>query len=158
MKKRYLYFGGIAIVILIVIFTNFGSSNNFETVNAYEGEMIVYKSVSCGCCGIYSSYFGREGNSAVEVRNVGDMDEIKERFNVPADLETCHTTVVGDYFIEGHVPLEVVEKLLKEKPDLAGIALPGMPQGSPGMPGFKNGDWIIYGVNHDGTYQEYMRY
>ena len=72
-------------------------------------------------------------------------------------MESCHTVVIGDYFIEGHIPLEAVEKLLVEKPDIKGIAMPGMPSGSPGMPGAKKGDFVIYAVNNDGTTEEFMR-
>ena len=72
-------------------------------------------------------------------------------------MEICHTTIIGDYFVEGHVPLEAVEKLLTEKPDIKGIAMPGMPSGSPGMPGAKKGDFVIYAVNRDGSYEEWTR-
>ena len=72
-------------------------------------------------------------------------------------MESCHTTVMGNYFVEGHIPLEVVNKLLTEKPDIKGIAMPGMPNGSPGMPGVKRGDFVIYAINNDGSYAEWMR-
>jgi len=78
-----------------------------------------------------------------------DDESIKK--DVPLNLRTCHTTMVGDYFVEGHVPYEAIEKLLEEKPDIAGIALPGMPSGAPGMTGFKSGPFVIYSVNHDGN-------
>jgi len=86
------------------------------------------------------------------------LDEMKNSLGVPMDLQSCHTAVIGDYFIEGHMPLEVIEKLLTEKPNIKGIALPGMPMGSPGMPGSKTEDFLIYQVNNDGSYEEYMRY
>ena len=72
-------------------------------------------------------------------------------------MESCHTTVIGEYFVEGHVPVEAIEKLLAEKPDVAGIGMPGMPSGSPGMPGAKQGQFIIYSINKDGTINEFMR-
>ena len=116
----------------------------------------IFKSSSCGCCGIYSQYMQKEGYN-VNVQNVPDVSTVKERYNIPANLQSCHTTVVGDYFVEGHVPNEAVEKMMTEKPNIVGIAMPGMPSGSPGMAGQKTGTWIIYAVHGDGTYEEFMR-
>ena len=92
----------------------------------------------------------------VTVNQVATMDQVKKDFNIPANLQSCHTTQIGDYFVEGHIPLEAIEKLLTEKPAIAGIAMPGMPSGSLGMPGKKSGPWIIYAVDHDGKYYEFM--
>ena len=69
---------------------------------------------------------------------------IKKKHNIPLEMQSCHTTILGKYFIEGHVPIEAINKLLKEKPDIDGIALPGMPIGTPGMPGEKEEPYIIY--------------
>jgi hypothetical protein len=66
-----------------------------------------------------------------------NVDEVKDRLNIPEELWGCHTSVIGDYFIEGHVPVAAIEKLLAEQPDIDGIALPGMPSGAPGMTGTK---------------------
>ncbi len=82
---------------------------------------------------------------------------IEKKYGVPKELESCHMMIVGDYFVEGHVPLEAINKLLGEKPDIVGIAMAGMPSGSPGMPGSKEGDFIIYAVNYNGSYKEFMR-
>jgi hypothetical protein len=114
---------------------------------------VVHKGDSCGCCNVYVGY--AEKTMAVQVLNNGEA--IKNQYNIPTDLRSCHTTVVDGYFVEGHMPLEAIEKLVTEKPDIAGIALAGMPYGSPGMPGAKQGPFIVYAVNKDGTYQEYMR-
>ena len=84
-------------------------------------------------------------------------NKIEEQYGVPSELRSCHTTIIGNYFIEGHIPLEAVEKLLKEQPNIKGIAMPGMPSGSPGMPGQKQGAFIIYAVNNDGSTSEFMR-
>ena len=89
--------------------------------------------------------------------NLEDANSFKEGHGIPSFLESCHTTIIGNYFVEGHIPLEAVEKLLEEQPDIAGIAMSGMPSGSPGMPGTKTEDFIIFSVNRDGTYQEFMR-
>lgn len=155
-KSYIIIIGSILVVSLFFIF-NSSASSNFYEVNNFDGEMIVYKDSSCGCCDIYGNYFKSKGNSNVEILNVGDLNSIKDKYKIPQELRTCHTVIVGDYFVEGHVPLEAIEKLLKEKPAIAGIAMPGMPSGSPGMPGNKYGDFIIYAVSYDGTYQEFMR-
>lgn len=120
-------------------------------------EMVVYKTETCGCCDVYAKYMKRKGVN-VKVIDLPDLIEIKEKLGVPMDLQTCHTSVVGGYFIEGHIPIEIIEKLLLEKPYIKGIALPGMPSGSPGMPGTKNSDWKIYSVGNDGEVGEFMIY
>ncbi len=120
-------------------------------------DVTVFKSPSCGCCGIYSQYLEKEG-FRVNVREVPTMDSIKEQFGVPEQLRSCHTAQVGKYFVEGHVPTEAVAKLLEEQPDIAGIAMPGMPSGSPGMAGKKTERWVIYAVDKDGSYEEFMTF
>jgi len=71
-------------------------------------------------------------------------------------MQSCHTTEIGDYFVEGHVPIEAIDKLLAEKPDIDGITLPDMPAGSPGMPGVKREEFVIYSLK-DGESSEFMR-
>ena len=92
----------------------------------------------------------------VDIETVNNLDIIKAQYNIPKNLESCHTAIVGDYIVEGHIPIEIIDKLLNEKPDIDGIALPRMPSGSPGMPGPKRGEWIIYSIK-DGQYSEYIR-
>ncbi len=157
--KKGLLFGIILIVILLagIIIFALPKASSFENINAIQGEINIYKSLTCGCCSTYVSYVDGKVSPKVNPIEVQDPDALKEKYGIPSELESCHTTVIGDYFIEGHMPLEAVEKLLKEKPDIKGIALPGMPSGSPGMPGSKSGDFIVYAVNNDGTYDEFMR-
>lgn len=76
------------------------------------------------------------------------MLSVKEKYQIPPEMESCHTSVIGDYFVEGHMPVEVIDKLLEEKPEINGITLPGMPQGSPGMAGLKSGKWTIYSLSN----------
>ena len=127
------------------------------TTGKFKGiDATVYKSPTCGCCGIFAKYIQKEGFS-LDIVTTKEMDVIKERYNIPANLESCHTTIIEGYVIEGHIPVEVIDKLLEEKPDIKGIAMPGMPSGSPGMPGQKRGEWVIYAIHHDGSTTEYMR-
>jgi hypothetical protein len=96
--------------------------------------MTVYKSPTCGCCGKWVEHM-RANGFEVTVTDMPDVAPIKDKEGVPTALRSCHTALVGSYAIEGHVPADVVKKLLKEKPAAAGIAVPGMPMGSPGMEG-----------------------
>ncbi|MEX2017194.1 MAG: DUF411 domain-containing protein, partial [Candidatus Pacearchaeota archaeon] len=122
-----------------------------------DGNIEIYKSITCGCCDVYSSYVDGKVKPKINSFNVQDSDATKRQFGVPKEMESCHTTIIGGYFVEGHVPLEAVEKLLQERPDIKGIAMPGMPMGSPGMVGQKSGPFVIYAVANDGSYSEFMR-
>ena len=143
-------------LILTMIIALAGCTNNSATNTKFSGQKItVYKSEFCGCCGGYVAELEKNGFD-VEVIKTEDLATIKEKYNVPKDMQSCHTAVIGDYFIEGHVPLQAVEKLLDEKPEIDGIALPNMPAGAPGMPGSKKGTWMINSVT-DGKSKEFMK-
>ena len=157
-SKVWVLFAGVIVIFLLVLFlTRSSGASGFATIDSIDGEIDIYKSLTCGCCSVYTSYVDGKVSPRVNSFNVQDPTEIKNRYGIPSALESCHTTIIGDYYVEGHVPLEAVEKLLKEQPDIAGIAMPGMPEGSPGMPGSKRGDFVIYAVNNDGSYSEFMR-
>ena len=94
--------------------------------------MTVYKTPTCGCCAKWVDHMKAAGFD-VKVQDMDDLTEIKQASGVPVRLRSCHTAVVGNYVVEGHVPADVVKKLLSEKPKTTGIAVPGMPVGSPGM-------------------------
>jgi hypothetical protein len=100
-------------------------------------EATVFKSPTCGCCTGYVEFLRKHG---LEVRTVdtNDLTTVKAEFKVPPETQSCHTVVIGDYVIEGHVPLGALVKLFTETPEVAGIALPGMPIGTPGMEGPKS--------------------
>jgi hypothetical protein len=94
--------------------------------------MSVYKTATCGCCGKWVEHMKAEG-FVLTVQDVDDINAVKEKLGVKPELSSCHTSVVNGYVIEGHVPAAAVHRLLKERPRVAGIAVPGMPAGSPGM-------------------------
>lgn len=102
-----------------------------------DPELHVYKTATCGCCAKWVDHM-REAGFNLRVEDI-DVEElwggVKVRHGVPRELSTCHTTVVGDYVIEGHVPAGVVKRFLEEAPEVKGISVPGMPTGSPGMEG-----------------------
>lgn len=125
----------------------FPSNNTPQEVLA---DAIIYKSPTCGCCGQYAAYLEKKRYD-IEVEGVADMSAIKEQYGVPYELESCHTMEIGGYIVEGHIPEEAVQKLLAEKPDIKGIGMAGMPSGSPGMPGPKTADFVIYEITHDGV-------
>ena len=92
----------------------------------------VYKDPGCGCCGAWVDYMKANGFS-VTVHDVRDMTPHKQKLGVPERLASCHTAVIDGYTIEGHVPVADIRRLLAERPKARGLAVPGMPQGSPGM-------------------------
>lgn len=122
---------------------------------AQAREVEVWKSPLCGCCGGWVDYMKANGY-AVKVHETDDMDTVKKGLGVPEDAWSCHTARLNGYVIEGHVPVEAIDKLLASKAKVTGIASPGMPQGSPGMNGAKEPNVIVtFGggrIAHFGTY------
>jgi hypothetical protein len=114
----------------------------------------VFKTPSCGCCYGYVLFLEEE-KFEVKQTDMRSLHTIKQKYNIPVEMQSCHTTIMGKYFIEGHVPFEAVNKLLKEQPDIDGIALPGMPIGTPGMPGDKDEPYVIYQLK-DGKSSVFM--
>jgi hypothetical protein len=103
-----------------------------RTSLAAEPTIAVTKDPTCGCCSGWVEHL-RQAGFVVEVRDVPDVNRVKARLGVPADLWACHTAQAAGYVIEGHVPASVVRRLLDEKPKAKGLAVRGMPVGSPGM-------------------------
>lgn len=105
-------------------------------------KVVVYKSPSCGCCTAWVEHLEANG-FAVEVHNRLDMDPIKAELGIPAHLQSCHSAQVAGYLIEGHVPADLIARLLRERPAIGGLAVPGMPMGSPGMEGPRKDDYAV---------------
>jgi hypothetical protein len=95
-------------------------------------EITVYKTPTCGCCGKWIAHLEDNGFNVV-TREMNDLTAIKTENGIPRNLASCHTGIVDGYVVEGHIPADVIRRLLKERPDIKGIAVPGMPAGSPGM-------------------------
>ncbi len=127
---------------------------SIPTVKAARAEspipVTLYKNPSCECCEGYAQYLDQNGFK-VDVRPANDLAEISRKAGIPPDLEGCHTAFIGNYVVDGHVPVKTVRKLLDEKPAIVGITLPGMPAGSPGMYGEKAGPLTIYAIGGEGT-------
>ena len=116
----------------------------------------VYKDPGCECCAKWVKHVAANG-FVVSVRDVGNMDEIKHTMNVPAALQSCHTAVVGRYVIEGHVPADLIKKLLAEQAPVLGLAVPGMVTGSPGMEGGRAEHYNVVAFERSGATRVYAK-
>ncbi len=124
--------------------------------NAAPKETItLYKSYTCGCCNGWKEHMESNGYK-VNVIDMEDKDmpSVKQKYGIASSLQSCHTSIIGDYIVEGHIPSKVIDKLLAEHPAIDDIAMAGMPSGSPGMPGPKNETWKIYSIK-DGKIKLY---
>ncbi|MBI5753951.1 hypothetical protein HZA40_02295 [Candidatus Peregrinibacteria bacterium] len=116
-----------------------------------DNQAIVVASSTCGCCKLYAQYLGQQGFDVdLQQETIEKVSAFKDENKVPESLRSCHTTRIGNYIVEGHIPMEAIEKLLKEKPNIRGIGMAGMPSGSPGMPGPKAGPFVIDIITNDG--------
>ena len=150
-----------AITLVATTFAIAGCAKGFNTAAASDAALIeqaaasstltVFRSPTCGCCSKWIDHMEAAGFK-VEDNVTEDMDAVKQQYGVPATMTSCHTTVANGYAIEGHIPAADVARLLVEKPDVAGIAVPGMPIGSPGM---ESGDYTepytVFSFSEDGT-------
>ena len=148
MNIKNIFSRSVVLVVLLISFilifsfvTNKQDSLTVTKASKYNVE--VFKTSSCGCCYGYVLFLEEE-KFKVKKTDMRSLHSIKKKYNIPLEMQSCHTTILGKYFIEGHVPIEAINKLLKEQPDIVGIALPGMPIGTPGMPGEKEEPYVIY--------------
>ena len=118
----------------------------------------VYKTPTCGCCTKWIDHLKQAGFT-VTANDLENLAPIKRQHGVPQTLESCHTAVVGGYVVEGHVPAAVIQRLLREKPAVAGIAVPGMPAGSPGMeyPDARPQPYDVLAFRAEGGWSVYAR-
>ena len=107
-----------------------GTAKNQENIDIPE--VLSYRSASCGCCKKWVNHLRDNGLEVVD-NIVEDVSVIKNQYQIPNNLRSCHSAQIANYTIEGHVPIESINKLFREKPNIKGIAVPGMPLGSPGM-------------------------
>jgi hypothetical protein len=117
----------------------------------------VYKDASCGCCKSWIEHLIKHGYR-VDAKDSPDMTEIKRSLGVPEGLSACHTAVVNGYLIEGHVPAADIARLLKTKPKVAGLAVPGMPMGSPGMEGPRTQKYDVLSFDKAGKTKVFASY
>jgi hypothetical protein len=117
----------------------------------------VWRTPTCGCCGAWVRHLEASG-FRVEVTMQDDLSAIKAKHGVPRNLESCHTAVVEGYVVEGHVPAADVKRLLRERPPVAGLVVPGMPAGSPGMEGPVSEPYATLALAADGTTSVFARH
>ena len=122
MSRRALIAGGLALAAGLV--SRAGAAG--------KPAVMVYKSPTCGCCKLWVTHLEKNG-FPVKSEDLDNLAQIKKRHGVPDAMASCHTALVDGYVVEGHVPADLIDRLLRERPSVAGIAVPGMPIGSPGM-------------------------
>ena len=122
-------------------------------------EVLVFRSAYCECCEAWESHIAEAGFE-VQDHVADDMDGIKEAMGVPADSASCHTARVSGYVVEGHVPAASIQRMLKERPEIKGLAAPGMPMGSPGMEvdGMVADPFSVFSIANNGTMVEFDFY
>ena len=101
-------------------------------VAAAKPAITVYKSATCGCCKLWVTHL-KDNGFLTTAEDVDDLGAMKKKHGVPEALQSCHTALIDGYVVEGHVPADLIDRLLAERPQVVGIAVPGMPTGSPGM-------------------------
>ena len=110
-----------------------------------RGDVTLYKNPQCGCCEGYADYL-RDNGFKVKTVSTNNLTVMGQKYGIPDDLQPCHISLIGGYVVGGHIPMEVIDRLLSEQPNIVGISLPGMPQGTPGMPGNKPRPLGIYEI------------
>lgn len=122
-------------------------------------QIVVYKSPDCGCCDKWIQHLRDAGFQVTFVKK-DEINAVKTLLGVPADMQSCHTALVGGYVVEGHVPAADIKRLLAERPDVAGIAVPGMPMGSPGMemPGHQGVGYQVLAFDKEDNMEVFARH
>jgi len=132
-----------------------GTNSSFAEEGVDEVEIVVYKTPNCGCCHNWIAHLRNHGLK-VAANDVATTQPIRTELGVPPAMTSCHTGFVDNYWIEGHVPADLVKRLLEEQPDdIRGIAVPGMPMGSPGMEGPNPVTYDVVAYHTDGTVSVY---
>lgn len=144
MNRRKLW-GGAAVVGLAVV----GVLATRTPAPAQATKIVVYKDATCGCCVHWIDHVKAAG-FRVSVRNRTDLIAIKRRYGIEPSFASCHTAVVEGYAVEGHVPADVIQRLLRERPAVVGIAVPGMPAGAPGMEGLVRESYSVVTFDRSG--------
>lgn len=135
-----------------------GNGNSQIAVDgANKPTMHVYKSPTCGCCGDWVDHV-EDGGFKTEITDTENMEAIKQKLGIRSEFQSCHTAVIDDYVFEGHIPADIIERFLQEKPKALGLAVPGMPIGSPGMEmGDRVDDYDVLIIRKDGSSAVYAQ-
>ncbi|MGY3617356.1 DUF411 domain-containing protein [Bradyrhizobium sp. USDA 10063] len=141
-------FGGILATLAVTASTG--------AVDANETTITVHKDPNCGCCTGWVQHL-RDAGFKVRVDETSDLEPVRVRLGVPPELAACHTAEVNGYIVEGHVPAAAIRRLLSERPNVRGLAVPGMPVGSPGMEGDRPEPYTVISFGADGP-KPFMRF
>lgn len=154
--KRFLFIG---LIITLILSACSAAVPQIEEASGDDHLAVVYAESTWGCCGDWTEYL-KENGFTTELNEQVSLAEIKQKYQVPGQLQSCHTAIVNGYVIEGHVPIAEINRLLKEKPDVIGIAVPGMPMGSPGMDieGFDSEAYDVVTFDREGNIEIYSSY
>ncbi len=144
---------------VIILGSVFLAACSTSAESSSDSQVTVYKSATCGCCSDWVSYLEDNG-FAVTTIETEDMATVKDNNAVPLELRACHTALIDGYVVEGHVPVDEIKKLVEEKPNILGIAVAGMPPGSPGMdiPGFETDPFDVVSFDADGNVEIFAQY
>jgi len=155
MRKTTLIYSAAAMLIAGAI----GVSAQQKTATAAKPVAVVYKTSSCGCCKLWVEHLKANGFT-VETKDVSsdDVRAVSKAAGLKDDDSSCHTAKIGGYIVEGHVPASDIQRMLKEKPAIAGIAAPGMPQGSPGMEQGSKEPFDVVAFTKDGKTKLYSKH
>lgn len=134
--------------LLLALFLAAGVSATSPALAGERGEVTLYKLPQCGCCEGHADYLRGHGFE-VGIHETEDVVEMSRKAGIPDEYQGCHLAFIDGYVVSGHVPVATIERMLAERPAIKGIALPGMPLGSPGMSGDKQEPFTIYAVGGD---------
>lgn len=149
MQRRTLLQGALAAILL--------PSGAAYAAKATSRVIEVYKSATCGCCHEWVEHL-RANGFTVKAYDVANPSDYREKFGIPNELGSCHTGIVAGYALEGHVPAQEIKRLLAERPKAKGLAVPGMPLGSPGMEGPRKAPYDVLLVQANGKHKVYKHY
>src|SRR6185369_2904554 len=147
MTRRY----NLTVIAMLLLFATSSQSQPSGTL------VSVFKTPTCSCCAKWIEHLKTNGYT-VKVKEVDTTAPYRKQYRVPQGMESCHTAIVNGYTIEGHVPAADIKRLLKERPKLVGLAVPGMPMGSPGMEGARSDAYSVFGFDESGKTSVYTQY
>ncbi len=157
MSKNIKLFSSAILVLVASIYIGFNLPGKTAVADTAKEEILVYKSPTCGCCKKWVKHLESEGFK-VTTKDYRNMKPIKNMMGVQPQFQSCHTAKIGKYFIEGHVSASDIKKLLKEKPDIKGLSVPGMPMGSPGMEGHRKDKYDVIVIDHNNKATVYSKH
>lgn len=139
----------LAVALLVIVSAGMARAGQ-PVIPDSEVDVTVYKTEFCGCCSKWTAHLEQSGLTVNEII-VTDTSPVRTRLGVPGSMTSCHTAVVGEYWVEGHVPADLISRLMQEKPkNIRGISVPGMPPGSPGMEAPNPSVYEVFSVNDAG--------